>query len=176
MLRSCALPYGTWRAPSVPRGDLQATFVFKGFDEVKRLGLQPETEAEARSAQHPGAEDTSLLEGRTTGMLVVDSIVPGGPSDGKLEPGDVLIRLEGSFVSDFLTMESVLDASLGSTVRVEVERGGVPVDVQVAVQNLHAVTPASFVEVGGGTVHELSYQQARNYRAEVGQVYVAEPG
>ena len=55
LLRGCALPGGVWCAPAVPRGDLQATLLFKGFDEVKRLGLRPETEADARSAQQAGA-------------------------------------------------------------------------------------------------------------------------
>jgi hypothetical protein len=27
----------------------------------------------------------------STGMLVVESVVPGGPADGVLEPGDVLV-------------------------------------------------------------------------------------
>ncbi len=44
------------------------------------------------------------------------------------------------------------------------------------VADLHAVTPSSFLELAGGSVHALSYQQARNNRAAVGQVYVAEPG
>ena len=41
---------GAWRAPAIPRGDLQATFVFKGFDEVQRLGLTHATEAAVRAA------------------------------------------------------------------------------------------------------------------------------
>ena len=38
------------------------------------------------------------------------------------------------------------------------------------------VTPHSLLDLGGGAVNELSYQQARNNRAAVGQAYVAEPG
>ena len=44
------------------------------------------------------------------------------------------------------------------------------------VQDLHAVTPASFLEASGSILHGLSYQQARNSRLAVGQVYVAEAG
>lgn len=33
----------------IPRGDLQTTFLFKGFDEARRLGLNRETEAEVRA-------------------------------------------------------------------------------------------------------------------------------
>jgi hypothetical protein len=95
------------------------------------------------------------------------------------------------------------------------------VEARLRVTDLHSVTPSSFLELSGGTVHALSYQQvgrkattavwkatvsswhskassatdccgvsdnlavysltnmllqARNNRAVVGQVYVAEPG
>lgn len=53
----------SWSAPVIPRGDLQTTFTFKGFDEVRRLGLQGETEKEVRLAparQH-GAPGACLL-------------------------------------------------------------------------------------------------------------------
>jgi len=49
-------PPGRWAAPVIPRGDLQSTFIFKGFDDVRRLGLRPETEAAVRaSAAAPGS-------------------------------------------------------------------------------------------------------------------------
>ena len=38
------------------------------------------------------------------------------------------------------------------------------------------MTPYCLLDLGGGSVNELSYQQARNNRAAVGQVYVAESG
>ena len=57
-------------------------------------------------------------------MLVVDSVVPGGPADGALEPGDVLARLQGRVIVHFLPMEALLDSHVSQHVTVEVERGG----------------------------------------------------
>ena len=31
-----------------------------------------------------------------TGMLVVDSVLPGGPAEGRLQPGDVLVHSAAS--------------------------------------------------------------------------------
>jgi hypothetical protein len=40
----------SWPRPVIPRGDLQTTFVFKGFDEVRRLGLDQDTERLVRAS------------------------------------------------------------------------------------------------------------------------------
>lgn len=38
---------------------------------------------------------TGDLELTTTGMLVVDTVVPGSVTDGKLESGDILVKIQG---------------------------------------------------------------------------------
>eukprot|EP00850_Spirogloea_muscicola_P001910 SM000007S20870 [mRNA] locus=s7:657624:664039:- [translate_table: standard] len=161
---------GPWAPVVIPRGTLQATLLHKGFDETRRLGLRHEVE-EAVRAEKGGAE---------VGMLVVDSVVPNGPAHGRLEPGDVLVRVNGKVMTSFLELEEVLDGRVGSEVALEVDRGGTPIVLAVAVQDLHSVTPALFLELAGGVLHALSYQQARNFRfatgAGAGGVYVAEPG
>ena len=42
-------PELSWGACQIPRGDLQTTFLFKGFDEARRLGLIRDTEAHVRA-------------------------------------------------------------------------------------------------------------------------------
>ncbi|XP_060959867.1 protease Do-like 7 isoform X3 [Cannabis sativa] len=155
-----------WEAVSIPRGTLQVTFLHKGFDETRRLGLQSETEQMVRHASPPGE----------TGMLVVDSVVPGGPAYNCLEPGDVLVRMNGKVITQFLKMETLLDESVNQKVELQIERGGTSLNVDLTVQDLHSITPDYFLEVSGAVIHPLSYQQARNFRFNCGLVYVTEPG
>ncbi|KAK8669564.1 hypothetical protein V6N13_106990 [Hibiscus sabdariffa] len=155
-----------WEAVSIPRGTLQVTFLHKGFDEIRRLGLQSETEQMAR---HASAQSE-------TGMLVVDSVVPGGPAHNHLEPGDVLVRVNGEVITQFLKLETLLDDSVEQNIELEIERGSTPLSIRLMVQDLHSITPAHFLEVSGAVIHPLSYQQARNFRFQCGLVYVSEPG
>lgn len=155
-----------WGAITIPRGTLQVTFVHKGFDETRRLGLQSETEQMVRHASPPGE----------TGMLVVDSVVPGGPAHKHLEPGDILIRINGEVITQFLKMEILLDDRVDQKIDLQIERGGTSLNVELIVQDLHSITPDYFLEVSGAVIHPLSYQQARNFRFHCGVVYVTEPG
>ncbi len=149
----------------VPRGTLQATLNYRPYDELRRLGLRAETEAEARRRFPDG-----------TGMIVVNNNVPGGPADGGLEPGDIIIRLNGKFVTSFIPIEATLDDHVGEEVTMEVERGGQPVSVKLTVGDLHEISPSRYLEFGGGVLNELSYQQARNNSVATGGVYVSAPG
>ncbi|KAJ0410952.1 hypothetical protein ATCC90586_004305 [Pythium insidiosum] len=149
----------------VTRGTIQTVFLYKPFDEVRRLGVTAETESLVRS--------TYPLE---TGMLTVSETIPGGPSHQKLEPGDVLVRVNGELITRFVPLEAILDDHVGESVVVQVERSGKLVETTLDVQDLHAVTPSRFLEIGGAVINPLSYQQARNHAMKPGLPYVADPG
>ncbi len=149
----------------VTRGTLQTVFVRKPYDELGRLGLDPESEAAARQAS-PGQ----------TGMLTVSEVLPGSTADGLLEVGDILVRVNGEIITEFVPLSAVLDSNVGATVNFELRRGGERVVHDVRVQDLHAITPDEYIEFGDAVVHRLSYQQARHYNRPITGIYVANPG
>ncbi len=149
----------------VPRGTFQAVFHYTPYDELRRLGLSPETEAATRHA-FPEA----------TGMLVVRRVLPKGPADGRLQPGDVLVSVAGERLVAFAPLEAILDAHVGEDLPVVVERAGQRVEVEVRCDDLHRLVPDRFVRVGGAVLHDLSIHQALHRQVPVEGVYVASTG
>jgi S1-C subfamily serine protease len=149
----------------VPRGTLETVFKYTPYDELRRLGLNPDTEARMRRA-YP----------KLTGMLVVEDVQPGSAADGVLAPGDILAAIDGTPVPEFFALEGTLDDHLGQQVEVEVQRGGAMLRHSLGVQSLGAITADEYLEFGEAVVHTLSYQQARHYNLAVKGVYVANPG
>jgi S1-C subfamily serine protease len=150
---------------SVPRGTLETVFKYTPYDELRRLGLNPDTEARMRSA-YP----------KLTGMLVVDDVQPGSGANGVLAPGDILVSIDGKPVPEFFALEDVLDAHVGQGINVEVQRGRETVRHTFDVQSLSSITADEYVEFGEAVVHTLSYQQARHFNVPIKGVYVANPG
>ncbi|CAG8980910.1 hypothetical protein HYALB_00012790 [Hymenoscyphus albidus] len=147
----------------VTRGTIQCQWMIKPFDECRRLGLTPEWERAVREEFR-----------NETGMLVAEIVLPAGPSDKKIEEGDVLIKVNGELLTQFVRLDDILDSSVGGTVSLLVQRGGEDISVQVDVGDLHAITPDRFVTVAGASFHDLSYQQARLYAVKCEGVFVCE--
>lgn len=149
----------------VTRGTLMTTFVHMPYDELGRLGLDAAAEARFRAA-FPDLK----------GLLVVRDIVPGAPAEGLLEPGDILLAIDGAPLASFDALAGLLDDHVGATLRVAVRRGDADREFDVAVADLHAITPRDFLQIGDAVLHRLSYQQARHLNASLDGVYVANPG
>ncbi|KAL0378006.1 UNVERIFIED_CONTAM: Protease Do-like 7 [Sesamum radiatum] len=117
---------------------------------------------------------------RETGMLVVDSVVPGGPAHKHLEAGDVLVRLNGEVSVTAIHSILSLSPKEEKDKSLVLESGSWCFQLSIVafseVQDLHSITPDHFLEVGGAVIHPLSYQQARNFHFQCGLVYVADQG
>ena len=145
----------------VTRGTLQTTFKHRPYDELSRLGLGEADETRLRGIFPEG-----------TGLLVVDQVQPQGPGDGVLRPGDVLVAIDGNPLDGFVPLETVLDSRVGEAVALTVVRGGETVELAPTVGDLHAISPDHYLELGGGVLHDLSYQKARTYGLPLGGVFV----
>ncbi|ETN04196.1 hypothetical protein PPTG_23638 [Phytophthora nicotianae INRA-310] len=83
---------------------------------------------------------------------------------------------EALYGATFLTVEEYLDAHVGETVEAQFQHGDEQYTATISIQDLHSITPDRYLEIGGGIVHALSYQQARNASLPVGGVYLAQAG
>jgi len=104
----------------VTRGTLQTVFDFHYYDELERLGLTAAEETRLRR-QNP----------RAGGLLVVNQVQPGGPADGILQAGDILLSVNGQNITSFMPLEEILDDSIGKSVSLDLIRGGQPVNVRI---------------------------------------------
>ena len=149
----------------VTRGTLYTIFHYRPFDELERLGLPRRVEVAVRKA-YP----------QRTGMLVVSTVLTGSPSARVLEPGDVLVRVNGRYVTTFQPLERILDHAVGRQISLELERGGKKISVTLPVGYLNAITPSAYVQFGNAVLNTLSYQMALQLNVPPRGVWVANPG
>ncbi|KAF1809402.1 trypsin-like serine protease [Eremomyces bilateralis CBS 781.70] len=153
------------RGEHIERGTIQTQWMLRPFDECRRLGLSLEREAEIR-----------LKFPKETGMLAAEIVLPEGPAHDKIREGDLLIKVNNELITQFIPLDAILDSHVGGQVKILIERGGKPIEVEIPVEDLHSITPDRYVTVAGASFHDISYQQARLYAIatkDVG-VYVCE--
>ncbi|RDW91884.1 putative pro-apoptotic serine protease [Coleophoma crateriformis] len=147
----------------ITRGTIQTQWMIKPFDECRRLGLASRWEKAVRKA-FP----------KETGMLVAEIVLPEGPADKQIEEGDVLVKVNGELLTQFVRLDDILDSSVGGKIKLLLQRGGEDLEVEIDVGDLHKITPDRFVSVSGASFHDLSYQQARLYAVACKGVFVCE--
>ncbi|KAI8059232.1 hypothetical protein BC940DRAFT_328385 [Gongronella butleri] len=155
----------------IPRGTLQMEMVYRSFDELKQLGLASYMEQRLRQMLTDGIIASE-------GLLVVKSVLPEGPAADKCEPGDILLSGNGDIIASFIDFEALLDSHVDKPIQLVFSRAGHLIQVDLRVQDMHALVPHKYVEFGGGVVHDLSYQMAHSYGLSLRDpgVYVASSG
>lgn len=149
----------------IQRGGFQTLFSHQPFRQLRRLGLDQQTEQDIRKSID-----------KVNGMLIVSQVIPGGVGDEILEAGDVLVKIADKIVTDFVTLESTLDDAIGQTLGVQIIRQGQKRTVELAVADLHALAPSSFLELGDTVLQDMSLQHARAMNRPQQGVVVMQPG
>jgi pro-apoptotic serine protease NMA111 len=155
----------------VPRGTLQTEFIHSSYDELKRLGLPAEVEKQCRERNKDG-----------TGLLSIHGMLPEGPGcEAGFEVGDILIECyQESFgrrnVDSFYGLWEIIDESVDKDIELTFYRGSERRVVTLKVQDLHSITPSTFIEIGEAVLHPLSYQLARSHNMPCQGLYVATSG
>lgn len=149
----------------VPRGTLQTIFRHKPFRELRRLGLDADTESVVRESDK-----------KNNGMLTVRQIFPGGTAAGVLQEGDILVEVNNQPVAQFVLLEDILDQSVGSDISLRVLRQGETTEVLLTVVDLHALTPDRFIEMGDSILQDMSLQHVRGMNIAKQGVVLAKAG
>ncbi|KAG7001555.1 Pro-apoptotic serine protease nma111 [Fusarium oxysporum f. sp. conglutinans] len=134
----------------VKRGDIQTVFKRKPFLGCQHLRLSDKWESLFRKT-FPNLK----------GLIVAEKVLPEGPSDGKLEAGDILIKINGKLVDQFRCLNTVLDENVGQT--------------DIAVQDLNEITPSCFFSFDRTILHDISYQVAHRYGLACSGVFRERP-
>ncbi len=150
---------------AISRGTLQTLFNHRSFRELRRLGLDQETESRVRQANS-----------RNTGLLVARQVLPGGAADGLLREGDILVSINDESISGFVALETILDSLVGETSELLVVRQGEKVKVMVSVADLHEQIPDRLLELGDTIIQDMSLQHVRGMNLEKRGVILVKPG
>jgi regulator of sigma E protease len=90
-----------------------------------------------------------MIVGKQTTTARVDAIQPNSAAQAAgFQPGDLVVAINGNPIANFSEMQRIVSISAGEPIRVEVERGGVPV-------TLNATPELKEIKDNFGNVHRL---------------------
>lgn len=83
-------------------------------------------------------------------VVMIGGVQAGAPAEGHLEPGDVLLRIDGSTAEDLAGFQALVQAAPGGAeLPVTVRRDGAEVDLQVPTESVEGTTRMGVVLTAG---------------------------
>jgi hypothetical protein len=126
--------------------------------------------SDAKNYLHlPESETARLLRIEDRGQTIKDVVyvkkaVPDSPSDGLLEPGDVVLRVSGREIgNNVYTFDREIDRLIGRTAAIEIMRNGRPLTVTVPVEDAEKQKVSRFVSFAGGIFHDATTEIRRRF-------------
>lgn len=86
---------------------------------------------------------------RTLTPPVIGNVIVGHPADGKLQPGDRVLSIDGREVFSFQDIRERIANSPGRAMRFRVERSGQPIEVTITPVSIKLDQPLDVVEFAG---------------------------
>ncbi|KAK0612645.1 trypsin-like cysteine/serine peptidase domain-containing protein, partial [Bombardia bombarda] len=136
----------------VTRGTLQTRWALRSARECEMLGLA------ASWLERFRAEKVGHL-------LCAVTVLADGPTDDKVEPGDLLLALDGELVTSLLQVEAYMDDHVHEDVELTcwAALGGRAYQARCTIEDLHALTPSHIVRWNGTVFHDLPLNTAMQY-------------
>jgi regulator of sigma E protease len=86
---------------------------------------------------------------RTLTPPIIGTVVAGHPADGKLQPGDRVLAIDGREVISFQDIRERIASSPGRSMRFRVDRAGQPIEVTITPLSIKLDQPLDVVEFAG---------------------------
>lgn len=153
------------RGDPVTRGTVHLRCSHQSYDELLRRGVPTSVIAESVSALP-----------QSTGLLVVQRVLPMTEASRAVAVGDVILRVNGELVDSFEPFEEALDSAIGGVVSLCLVREGQIRVIDLPIENLDELVPHEFLEVGEAIFHPLSSVHAWHLNAPPRGVVLADPG
>ena len=100
-------------------------------------------------------------------------VLPKGPANGKIQVGNILLKVNGQILTDLLVLELCMDFNVNNTVELIFWRRDQEHKVDIRIEDLHNIVPHRILTHTGTHFYYLSYQQAIKYCIPVKGVYIA---
>jgi regulator of sigma E protease len=77
---------------------------------------------------------------------MVGVVIPGKPADGKLKPGDRIVRVDGDAAASFRDVQRIISRSIGKPITLAIERDGRALDVTMTPDDVTQLRELDIVE------------------------------